>query len=165
MANGGTLFLDEISEVPLEIQVKLLCVLQERELERVGGNQTLKVDLHLIAASNRDLRERVTRGLFREDLFYRLNVVNIHVPALRDRPEDIPLLVNHFLDRFCQQMRKTPKHLSLPLHSRCSSPIPWPGNVRELRQKTYWSGPLFSATRKNSMCSPKPPYHLPPIPR
>jgi DNA-binding NtrC family response regulator len=132
MAHGGTLFLDEISEIPLEIQVKLLRVLQERELERVGGNQTLRVDLRLIAATNRDLRERVSRGLFREDLFYRLNVVNIHVPPLRDRAEDIPLLVDHFLERFCRQMGKPLKHLS-PASLKVLQSYPWPGNVRELQ--------------------------------
>jgi DNA-binding NtrC family response regulator len=132
MANGGTLFLDEISEIPLETQVKLLRVLQERELERVGGSQTLKVDLRLIASSNRDLKERVSRGLFREDLFYRLNVVNIHVPALRERPGDIPLLAGHFLDRFCRQMGKAPQHLS-PASVQLLQAYPWPGNVRELQ--------------------------------
>jgi DNA-binding NtrC family response regulator len=132
MADGGTLFLDEISEIPLETQTKLLRVLQERELERVGGTQTLKVDLRLIAATNRDLRGRVSRGLFREDLFYRLNVVNIHVPPLRDRPEDIPLLVDHFLDRFCRQMGKTPKLLN-PASLKVLQTYPWPGNVRELQ--------------------------------
>ena len=132
MANGGTLFLDEISEIPLETQVKLLRVLQEREFERVGGTQTLKVDLRLIAATNRDLKERVARGLFREDLFYRLNVVNIHVPALRERPGDIPLLAGHFLGRFCHQMGKPPKHLS-QASLKVLQTYPWPGNVRELQ--------------------------------
>ncbi len=132
MAHGGTLFLDEISEIPLELQVKLLRVLQERELERVGGNQTIKVDLRLIAATNRDLKEKVSQGTFREDLFYRLNVVNIRVPALRERADDIPLLVGHFLDRFCQQMGKPPRRLSVA-SLKVLQAYPWPGNVRELQ--------------------------------
>lgn len=132
MAHGGTLFLDEISEISLDLQVKLLRVLQERELERVGGNQTIKVDLRLIAATNRDLKERVSQGTFREDLFYRLNVVNIHVPALRERVEDIPLLARHFLARFCRQMGKPAQRLNAA-SLKVLQAYPWPGNVRELQ--------------------------------
>ena len=132
MANGGTLFLDEISEIPPETQVKLLRVLQEREFERVGGTQTLKVELRLIAATNRDLREKVARGAFREDLFYRLNVVNILVPPLREREGDIPLLVSHFLERFCAQVGKPLRRLS-PASQKIMESYSWPGNVRELQ--------------------------------
>ena len=101
-ANGGTLFLDEIGEVPLLLQAKLLRVLQEREFRRVGGTQDIKTDVRIIAASNRDLEEQVKEGSFREDLFYRINVVQIRMPSLRERPEDIPLLVEHFYKKFVQ---------------------------------------------------------------
>src|SRR5208337_1755046 len=98
---GGTLFLDEISEMPLPTQVKLLRVLQEGEFERVGGTQTLKVDVRVIAATNRDLEKEVATCRFRKYLFYRLNVIHLVIPPLRDRGEDIPLLALHFLDKFC----------------------------------------------------------------
>ncbi len=101
-AGGGTLFLDEIGEVPLQLQAKLLRVLQEREFRRVGGTQEIKTDVRIIAASNRDLEEQVKEGTFREDLFYRINVVQIRMPSLRERPEDIPLLVEHFYKKFAQ---------------------------------------------------------------
>ncbi len=131
LANGGTLLLDEIGELPLPLQVKLLRVLQEKTFERVGGTETLKVDVRIIAATNRNLEERVQQGLFREDLYYRLKVVPIHVPALRERMGDIPAFVEYFVRRFADEGNAeapivTPE--ALKLLCRC----PWPGNVREL---------------------------------
>ncbi|HXI58139.1 MAG TPA: sigma-54 dependent transcriptional regulator, partial [Polyangia bacterium] len=105
-ANGGTLFLDEIGEISPAIQVKLLRFLQEHEFERVGGNETIKVDVRVIAATNRDLRQMVADGKFREDLYYRLNVINIVMPALRDRPSDVPVLAAHFLSKFAAENGK-----------------------------------------------------------
>ena len=106
IADGGTLFLDEVGEMAPGVQVTLLRVLQNREFERVGGNKTIKVDVRLIAASNRDLKEEIPRGTFREDLYYRLNVVHIEVPPLRDRREDLPLLIRYFLERFSKELNK-----------------------------------------------------------
>ena len=106
LAHGGTLFLDEIGEIPVEMQVKLLRVLQESEFERVGGIKTIKVDVRLVTATNRDLLQDIAAGSFREDLYYRLNVVPIHIPPLRDRREDIPLLVDHFLAKFNDRLKK-----------------------------------------------------------
>ena len=130
-ANGGTLFLDEIGTIDTGLQVKLLRVLQEREFERVGDNRTMKVDVRIIAATNLDLQEEVGKGKFREDLFYRLNVVTIHLPALRNRREDVPRLIDFFLDKFnaenAKQLRKISKEM-LNVFVRYA----WPGNVREL---------------------------------
>ncbi len=130
LAHEGTLFLDEISEMSTPLQVKLLRVLQEMEFERVGGAQTLKVDVRVVAASNRILRLEVDKGRFRSDLFYRLNVVHVHVPPLRERVDDIPLLVNHFLAK-CTQDRPEPMRID-PEAMRCLIEYGWPGNVREL---------------------------------
>ena len=132
VANGGTIFLDEIAELSPEIQVALLRVLQEREFERVGGNRTIKTDVRVIAATNKDLHHEVSMGRFRMDLFYRLNVFPIRVPALRERLEDIPLLVDYFAGRLAGRMGKqitkieTRSLSALQQHS-------WPGNVRELQ--------------------------------
>jgi len=131
LANGGTLFLDEVGEMSPALQVKLLRVLQEMEFERVGGTRTIKVDVRVVAATNKDLKEEVEAGRFREDLFYRLNVVHLHIPPLRQRPEDIPLLAAHFLKKFAAEnvrgeVRLSPEALKLLLQ------YSWPGNVREL---------------------------------
>ncbi len=131
LAHQGTLFLDEIAEISPAVQVKLLRVLQEREFERVGGTKPIKVDVRLIAATNKDLRQLVERKAFREDLYYRLHVIEIYLPPLRDRREDIPLLVEHFLNRFNQQNGRrlngaTPEAMELLMR------YDWPGNVREL---------------------------------
>ncbi|MDQ7032393.1 MAG: sigma-54 dependent transcriptional regulator [Desulfonauticus sp.] len=131
LANGGTIFLDEIGELELSLQVKILRVIQEKEFERVGSNQTRKVDVRIIAATNRDLEEEVKKGNFREDLFYRLNVIPIHLPPLRERGEDILLLAEHFLKKFCQQ-KKGPMLSFAPETKQILLNYSWPGNVREL---------------------------------
>jgi two-component system response regulator HydG len=130
-ADGGTLFLDEVGEMPLSMQVKLLRVLQERELTRVGGEQVLPVDVRLITATNRDLYQEVGAGRFREDLFYRLNVVGLLLPPLRDRMEDIPLLAQEFLSVFVKKNHKNIKGFTPAAMERLLR-HPWPGNVREL---------------------------------
>ena len=130
-AHGGTLFLDEVSEIPFPLQVKLLRFLQEKQFERVGGNETLTVDVRIVAATNRDLKERVKAGAFREDLYYRLNVVQVDVPPLRARRSDIPLLAQHFLRRIAEENGRGPMRFSdAALESLLS--YPWPGNVREV---------------------------------
>lgn len=130
-ADGGTLFLDEIGDISPMMQVRLLRAIQEREVQRVGSNQTISVDVRLIAATHRDLAAEVNAGRFRQDLYYRLNVVAIEVPSLRQRREDIPLLAGHFLQRFAERNRKavkgfTPQAMDLLIH------YDWPGNIREL---------------------------------
>ncbi len=130
-ADTGTLFLDEIGTIDTGLQVKLLRVLQERELERVGDNRTIRVDVRIIAATNLDLQKQVAQGAFREDLFYRLNVVAIHLPPLRNRREDIPLLIDFFLDKFNAENNKTLKKISRDMLNLLVR-YPWPGNVREL---------------------------------
>jgi DNA-binding NtrC family response regulator len=131
MADGGTLFLDEIGEITPSLQVKLLRFLQEHEFERVGGDQTIRVDVRIIAATNRDLREEVARGRFREDLYYRLNVVNVELPPLRDRKADVPSLSRFFLDRFAKENGKNIEGFS-PETVELLLAHDWPGNVREL---------------------------------
>jgi two-component system NtrC family response regulator len=131
LADGGTLFLDEVAEMSPALQVKLLRVLQEMEFERVGGTRTIKVDVRVVAATNRELKEDVEVGRFREDLYYRLHVVHLHIPPLRERQEDIPLLATHFLHKYAQEnvrgeVRIVPEALKLLTLYR------WPGNVREL---------------------------------
>ena len=131
-ANGGTLFLDEISELSTDLQVKLLRVLEERTITRVGGNDEVPVDFRLVAATNRDLESEVARGRFRQDLYYRLKVVTIALPPLRQRTEDIPLLVGHFVERFNADLGRHVTRVAPPLLDALRS-YPWPGNVRELR--------------------------------
>ncbi len=130
MADGGTLFLDEIGDMPLPMQVKLLRVLQERNYERVGSNKTLTTDVRVIAATHRDLETHIAEGRFREDLFYRLNVFPIEMPSLRERPEDIPLLINELITRVEHENRGTVRLTSAAIISLCQHK--WPGNVREL---------------------------------
>ncbi|MFA6599426.1 MAG: sigma-54 dependent transcriptional regulator [Candidatus Omnitrophota bacterium] len=131
-ANGGTLFLDEIGEIPAEMQVKLLRVLQEGEIERVGGTRTLRVDVRIVCATNKNLAEEVRRGKFREDLYYRINVIYLRVPALRERKEDIPLLVDSFIKNSAVANARKIKALT-PEAMRALSGYDWPGNIRELK--------------------------------
>jgi len=131
LADGGTLFLDEIGEISPATQVKLLRVLQEHEFERVGGNQTVRVDVRLVAATNRDLKRLVQQGKFREDLYYRLNVINLHLPPLRERRDDIPALATHFVRRFASENNKQVERIDAGA-MRVLRAHKWPGNVREL---------------------------------
>jgi Nif-specific regulatory protein len=131
LANRGTLFLDEIGDIPLSTQAKLLRVLQERQFERVGGTETIRVDIRLISASNSDLSEAIRQGRFREDLYYRLNVVPIQLPPLRERREDIPLLAAHFVQRYAGEMGKRVEGIA-PSAMDVLLRYHWPGNVREL---------------------------------
>jgi two-component system response regulator AtoC len=131
LADGGTLFLDEIAEIPVEMQVKLLRALQESEFERVGGIKTIRVDVRLVAATNRDLKKLIANGGFREDLFYRLNVVPIRLPALRVRASVIPLLVEHFLGKFNERLKKHVIGTDADALDMLGI-YPWPGNIREL---------------------------------
>jgi DNA-binding NtrC family response regulator len=132
VANNGTLFLDEIGDVPAAIQVKLLRVLQDREFERLGGTKTLKVDVRLVAATNRDLRAALEEGTFREDLYYRLNVVAIDIPPLREHKEDIPALAQFFLEKIARESAK-PVQAITPAAMKMLMDFHWPGNVRELQ--------------------------------
>ena len=131
LADNGTVFLDEIGEMDLALQVKILRVLQEREIERVGGTGARKVNVRIVAATNRDLEGEVASGRFREDLFYRLNVIPLHLPPLREREEDILLLARHFLGHFCA-IKKRPALQLKPDTAKALQAYPWPGNVREL---------------------------------
>jgi len=133
-AHNSTLFLDEIGDMPLELQAKLLRVLQEREFQRIGSSETIRVDVRIVAASNAGLREKVSQGLFREDLFYRLNVVPIGVPPLRERISDVPLLVHHFLEKVCRAEGVPVKRISRETVDRLCV-YSWPGNVRQLENK------------------------------
>jgi two-component system NtrC family response regulator len=131
LADEGTLFLDEVGDMPPSLQVKLLRVVQEMEFVRVGGTRTIRVDVRVISASNRNIKEDVARGTFREDLFYRLNVIHIEVPPLRERIDDIPLLVRHFIEKYRDEQGKKAIELS-PEVWKAIYAYPWPGNVREL---------------------------------
>jgi len=132
LADGGTIFLDEVGELPMETQVALLRVLQEREFERVGGSQRIRVDVRVVAASNRDLQASIESGKFRSDLFYRFNVFPIEVPPLRERREDILVLVKYFIDRYASQMGKKMRTIDKKSMALLQS-YPWPGNIRELQ--------------------------------
>src|SRR5256714_4158472 len=131
LADGGTLFLDEIGEIPIEMQVKLLRAIQESEFERVGGVKTTRVEVRLIAATSRDLTKEIAAGRFREDLYYRLNVIPIQLPPLRERREDIPLLVAHFLQKFGKDLGKQARGVA-PEAMIVLERYHWPGNIREL---------------------------------
>jgi two-component system NtrC family response regulator len=131
LADGGTLFLDEVGEMPPPLQVKLLRVLQEMEFERVGGTKTIQVDVRVLSASNRNLKEDVAQGAFREDLFYRLNVIHVEVPPLKERKEDIRLLVHHFIEKYRKDEGRDKIELA-PEAWKALYNYPWPGNVREL---------------------------------
>lgn len=130
-AHHSTLFLDEIGDMPLDLQAKLLRVIQERELQRLGSSETLKLDVRIVAASNSDLAERVRDGRFREDLFYRLNVVPLHMPPLRERASDVPLLAHHFIEKICRNEAIPPKRITEAAIERLRG-YSWPGNVRQL---------------------------------
>jgi formate hydrogenlyase transcriptional activator len=132
LAHGGTIFLDEVGELSMETQVALLRVLQEREFERVGGSTSIRVDVRIVVATNRDLQAAIEDGTFRSDLFYRLNVFPIAVPALRERIDDIPLLVEYFIDRYARKAGKTIRRINKRTLDHLRS-YPWPGNVRELQ--------------------------------
>ena len=149
LADRGTLFLDEIGDMPVHMQAKLLRVLEEGELERVGGDRRLRVDVRVLASTNRDLRSSITAGRFREDLFHRLNVVAIHLSPLRERPEDVPVLVRHFLETLSRQSGLRAVDIGPDLMARLQR-HPWPGNVRELRN-TVERLLIFSQGRRPSL--------------
>jgi two-component system, NtrC family, response regulator AtoC len=154
-ADGGTLLLDEVSEIPPPTQVKLLRFLQERSFERVGGNETLKVDVRIIAATNRDLRERIVSGKFREDLYFRLNVITVDIPPLRERPGDVPALAAFFLKRYAEENGKRLEGFSPEALSDLGA-YAWPGNVRELEHAVERAVVLADGTRVERR-------HLPPL--
>ena len=167
LANRGTIFLDEIGDIPLELQPKLLRVLQEREFERLGSTRTMRSDARLIAATNRDLDQFVAEGKFRSDLYYRLNVFPVRVPALRERPEDIPLLVRHFVQQFSRRLGKTID--AIPAETMTAlTRYPWPGNIRELqnvieRAVILTNGPVLSV-HIDDLRAPSPPAPIEHIP-
>jgi len=132
LANEGTLFLDEIGEIDQNLQIKLLRVLQEKKFERVGGEETIETDVRIVAATNKDLKEEIEKGNFRDDLYFRLNVVNIHVPPLRQRKDDLPLFITAFLKEFAEENGKNIEGLNEKARS-CLYAYDWPGNIRELR--------------------------------
>lgn len=155
LADGGTLFLDEVSEIDQSVQVKLLRVLEEREFERVGGTETIETDIRLIAATNKDLRKLVDEGKFREDLFFRLDVVNILLPPLRDRLDDLPLLCDHFIREFSERNGKPIEGITDDTVNILSA-YNWPGNVRELRNTME---KMVVLTRRNRLT----PRDIPPV--
>jgi formate hydrogenlyase transcriptional activator len=166
-ANGGTIFLDEIGELPMETQIALLRVIQEREFERVGSSLPISVDVRIIAATNRDLEAAVTAGTFREDMFYRLNVFPIHVPALRERLEDIPLLVEHLVERFAKRVGKEFRTIKMNTIEMLQA-YDWPGNIRELqnvieRSVILSAGDVFSVDEAWLRREVKPARTMPPL--
>jgi formate hydrogenlyase transcriptional activator len=156
LAHGGTLFLDEIGEMPIDLQVKLLRVLQEREIERIGGKGTIKVDVRIIAATNRELEKEMEEGRFRSDLYYRLNIFPIALPELKDRKEDIPLLVSHFIHRLAKKTGRKIKGLSAGALQDMMM-YDWPGNIREMEHIIERSILLirWRYVRKNSTAQAK----------
>jgi Nif-specific regulatory protein len=146
IADGGTVFLDEIGDLSLALQVKLLRVLQERDFERVGGTRTLKVDIRLITATNKNLEDAVAAGTFRQDLYYRLNVVGLQVPPLRERQEDIPLLANYFAAKYAEKCNRRITGISAEAQARLLG-YDWPGNVRELENAVERAVVLGSTDR------------------
>ena len=142
-ANGGTLFLDEIGDMPPDSQIRLLRVIAEGEFYRVGGHRPVQVDVRIITATHQHLEQRVADGTFREDLFHRLNVIRVHVPALAERREDIPLLANHFLQRATHELGEAPKVFD-PATLEYLSALPWPGNVRQLENTCRWLAVMVS---------------------
>jgi DNA-binding NtrC family response regulator len=149
-AQGGTIFLDEIGDLPITLQTKLLRVLQEKEIKPVGSPKSLKVDVRVLASTNRDLKKKMAQGEFREDLFYRLNVISLHLPPLRERPEDIPLLAAHFLKKYAAEYRKKGLKAGPGLMEELAR-MEWPGNVRELenairRTVILSRGPVITAS-------------------
>src|SRR5215510_3406125 len=162
LASGGTIFLDEIGELPLELQVKLLRVIQEGEFERLGGTRTIKTDVRIVAATNRNLKVEVENGKFREDLWYRLNVYPITVPPLRQRKEDIPLLVEHFVNGYAKKFGKTITSVS-PRALQTFQAHSWPGNVRELanaieRAVIHAKGNVLHSVDRFEETSEEPPF-------
>lgn len=145
-ADTGTIFLDEIGEMPLALQAKLLRVLQDKSFERVGGNKNIKVDVRIVAATNKNLKEEVDENRFREDLYYRLNVVSVVIPPLRDRIDDIPLLVDHFIKKYAAQAGRPDLQIT-PESMRLLATLPWPGNVRELENTIERAAILCSGTK------------------
>jgi len=156
-AHGGTLFLDEIGELPLPLQVKFLRVLQDGEFKRIGSTRGIKVDVRVIAATNKDLIQAISEKAFREDLFYRLNVIPINLPPLRDRKEDIPLLINHFLTEFNKELGKNVEGFS-PAAIQKMMTYQWPGNIRELKNKVKQAMVL---TRNNVITAEDLFFHVP----
>jgi formate hydrogenlyase transcriptional activator len=166
-AHGGTIFLDEIGELPMETQIALLRVIQEREFERVGSSHPISVDVRIIAATNRDLEAAVIAGTFREDMFYRLNVFPIHVPALRERLDDIPLLVEHLVDRFAKRVGKTFRTIKMNTIALLQA-YDWPGNIRELqnvieRSVILSAGDVFSVDEAWLRREVRPARTMPPL--
>jgi nitrogen regulation protein NR(I) len=161
LAQGGTLFLDEVGELDPSLQVKLLRVLQEREFERVGGMKTIKVDVRILAATNKDLEKETKEGKFREDLFYRLNVIPLHLPPLRERVEDIELLIAHFIEEFSRKRKGEPLAFS-PEAMDCMLGYGWPGNVRELENLIERLSILVSGKIVNVLDLPEKFHHLTP---
>jgi transcriptional regulator with GAF, ATPase, and Fis domain len=158
VANGSTLCLDEIGELPLELQIKLLRVIQHHEFERLGSSNTIKVDVRIVATTNRDLEEEVRQGRFRQDLYYRLNVFPITVPPLRQRRDDIPLMVQAFVDRYSRKLGKQITTISKETMQMLQD-YPWPGNVRELesiieRAVILCTGPVLQLADKLEISSP-----------
>jgi formate hydrogenlyase transcriptional activator len=160
LADKGTLFLDEVGDIPLELQAKLLRVLQEQEFERLGSNHTHKVDVRLIASTNRDLASMAKQGTFREDLYYRLKVFPIHVPPLRQRTEDIPRLVRHFAALYSRRMNKRVEVIP-PETIETLMRYQWPGNIRELQNFIERAVILSSESTLRAPTSELEPFHVP----